>query len=411
MRVLLVDTSSIALKRLERMFSEIAPAEINTAAAVRTAIESVSRHPPDLIITDWNLQDHTAAELLRVLKTRPNWKDIPVMILSSPLPETVAEQAKQLGVVSLLNKPLAMEKFQQELKQFLPAQTLTSTDAPASDTRDVRDEIRRIDKLITLPTVIQQVLEVANDAGSSAHELAGVIKNDQTLTARILKIVNSAYYGFYRKIGNLDQAIVILGFEEIKNLTLAACLMQTFEGEGDDLFNLKAFWTHALGSAYVAKAIIKVKPVMNPEDAFVHGLLHDIGKVAFNQYFGERFRKSVALAHEQKRPLHDVSNELWGIEHAEIGGIIAETWKLPKGLVNAITLHHTPVVAGRHEVGVHLAGLANFFCHRNNVGDSGNPVPDVPPKVTLEVFDLADTDLDEAFASLEIDLEAIRSLV
>jgi putative nucleotidyltransferase with HDIG domain len=242
-------------------------------------------------------------------------------------------------------------------------------------------------------------------------DLRSAIEKDQSLTAKLLKTVNSAYYGFHRKVGNVDRAIVVLGFNEIINLTLAACIIQEYNGSEDRVFNHQQFWIHALGAAYIARTLAARRPELNAKDAFVIGLLHDFGKVALDQHFHKLFADIITAAAREHRPLHGVESERLFIDHAEIGAIIAESWKLPQPLVKAIQYHHSPELGHGHPQEIALAHLANYYCHNHQIGNSGNPAPDKPRPECLAVLGIAERDLEEVWQLLGIDEIQLRTLL
>ena len=273
---------------------------------------------------------------------------------------------------------------------------------------NIRSEIVQISKLAPLPKIVKQIFEVTSDPSSSARDLSMLIIKDQSLTAKILKIINSAYYGFNRKIGNVNHAIVILGFDEIKSITMALCLMKYYPVEQSRLFNREDFWRHSIGTAHIARALSSLRMELNCEDAYVIGLLHDFGKVILDQFFPDIFRNVLEIAAAKKQPLHEALKENIGIDHAEIGGLIAEYWQLPVPLSNAIRMHHRPQDVEETDYFVHLAHLANYFCHHNNIGSSGNPKPDEPCEGSLKALGLENQDLEQVWVFLNIGAQKIN---
>jgi putative nucleotidyltransferase with HDIG domain len=259
--------------------------------------------------------------------------------------------------------------------------------------------------------LVQSVLEISNDPKSSAGQLAEVIKKDVSLTARMLKIVNSAYFGFHRQIGNVNHAIVILGFDEIRNISLAACFMESFSWSEGSLCDWHDFWVHSLGVAFTSRALSRLTKKMNPEDAFVVGLLHDFGKVILEQHFQAEFHQVLKKAHEEQRTLHVVCKELMSIDHAEIGSIVADQWQLPIALKKSIELHHTPELASSYDYGVYIVDLANYFCHRHEVGSSGNPSPMQPFEGSQAALGIAEMNLEEVWNDLAIDIQHLKTLL
>jgi putative nucleotidyltransferase with HDIG domain len=238
-----------------------------------------------------------------------------------------------------------------------------------------------------------------------------VIKKDQALTSKVLKIVNSAYYGFYRQIGNIDQAIVILGFNEVKNITIATSLIQTFHWNISQRINREKFWIHSLGCALIARSLCLAKLELNPEDAFVAGLLHDVGKIILYQYFPENYNTVLRIAQKQRRPLFEVCRDLMEIDHAEVGGMVAESWKFPPTLVNAIQFHHKPENAAPEDYYIHLTHLANYFCHNEEIGESGTPKVQEPFSGSMEALDIKERRLNRILTSFKLDNEFISNLI
>jgi len=410
-QVLLLDKSTLALRQLQRLLSEFRKCDVLTFDSVRTALQSISRQKPDLIITEWELSDLTAAELLQALHARGDWEKIPVILCTSNRSQKLRIQAQKLGVLDVLHKPIEPKILKLHLKQLFPRASSLEKRPDDEKKESIRSRISRIHTLAPLPALAKSIIDISDDPGSSVRNLADVVKMDQSLTAKILKIVNSAYYGFHREIGNVDHAIVVLGFDEIRNITLAACLIRSFQSSKNHLFSRSKFWLHSLGAAYVARALCNYKPEIFPKDAFVMGLLHDFGKVVLHQHFTDIFYKALQMAAEREQPLYQVSEELMEIDHAEIGGMVAESWNLPISLVKAIRYHHKPAGAYGHEEEIHLTHLANYFCHRFGIGDSGNPVLEEPFIGSLKAFGFEEQDLGDVWTNLNIDVQSLSEFI
>ena len=272
----------------------------------------------------------------------------------------------------------------------------------------IRSKIKKLDKIAPLPTIAQRVLGLAGDFGSSAQTLAELIKMDQALTGRILRVANSSFYGFSRKIGNIDLAVAILGFNEVTSITLASCLVNDYSIKENPYFTRQEFWMHAIGTGQIARKLSRLIPDIYSDNAFVAGLLHDFGKVILLQFFPDEFATVLKTAHKQKRSLNQVSRELLKIDHAEIGQMVIEEWNLPPQLIQAVRFHHDPGEADKKDHFVHITHLANILCHHVDIGKSGNPLPDEPSGISMEVLGLKDRDLDEIWSELDIDFESIR---
>ena len=409
---LVIDQSKMSVRSAERILRSIADFEVVDIDNFRDAVKLIAANPPHLILAEWKINDLTVLEFLQVLKSRNAWTRIPVIVYASRQFLASAQKAMELGAYKVFPFPLEESLIRSALERFLPKKTVSTEQLiPESETKLLRQRINRIQQTASLPTLVPKILKVSNDPSSSAKTLGQVIKQDQSLTAKILKIVNSAFYGLYRKVGNVDHAIVILGFDEIRNLSTAACLIKAHEGIPSQFFQPSEFWAHSLCTAYVAKALSAKRPDLNTEDAFVIGLLHDYGKVILFQFFNTLFREVLALAAGKKQPLNKICDEHLTINHAEIGGIIAENWKLPGPLAKAVRFHHAPATAHRHEYNIHLAHLANALTHKFGIGASGNPVPDEPSPESLKIFGFEGVDLQEVWDSLNVDMDTIHGFM
>lgn len=409
--VLIIDRSIVYIRQIERLIQSISECRIKHYKDVRSALLFISRNRPDLIITAWELEDLDAPDLLAGLHSREEWRNIPVLLYDAEITDAMMNIADKYGVQGVLEKPLNSSALRPHIIKMKAFQLDEKPNFEHDDLKDLRSKIIKINTLTPLPSLVQEVLEVTEDASATARDLGDVVKKDQSLTAKVLKIVNSAYYGFHREIGNVDHAIVVLGFEELRNIALAACFIQAFRTEENLRFDRTKFWTHSLGAAYVAKALSSYTPEVIAKDAFVIGLLHDIGKVVMHQHFSEIFYTILEYAESQKRPLHEVSSELIDINHAEIGALLADAWDLPSSLVSAIRHHHSPYAAGHMENEVHIAHLANVLCHLHELGFSGNPVPDEPFGKSMLALGFELKSMDDVWESLKIDPLAIRKIL
>ncbi|MBI5114860.1 HDOD domain-containing protein [Candidatus Poribacteria bacterium] len=202
-----------------------------------------------------------------------------------------------------------------------------------------RKKLLDIKEISTLPHVMVKIMEIITDENSSAADLAKEITKDASLTAKILKIVNSAYYGFYREIVRVSDAVVVLGFNEIRRLSLAISVLDMFGGRQRE--RRFKFWTHSFACAAMCDILSKEQ---GPYDkgAFTAGLLHDIGKAALDQYFSDMFAAVQTCMEDRSLKAHEAERTLFGFDHADIGYWMCERWNLPVSLSEAIRCHHHP---------------------------------------------------------------------
>ena len=233
--------------------------------------------------------------------------------------------------------------------------------------QDLRKLVDTITDLPSFPAAIQKATAVAADPRASAADLAAVIEVDAALTTKVLRITNSAFYGFSREISTVKEGVVILGFSAVRSLAVAVSAMKMFRGENSQRFNHEKFWYHCACSAFVAQQIGQLAPLPGGNDAFTAALLHDIGKIALDQYAHDAFMRLLETQRQRCSFTVAVEQEMIKTTHAEIGRHLTERWKLPVLLCEAIGGHHDPSLAGKHAVLAMLSGLADLICTLNGI--------------------------------------------
>lgn len=249
--------------------------------------------------------------------------------------------------------------------------------------------------LPTLPTVISKLIKVVDNPKTSVSSLSNLISTDQALTARILKMANSAYYGFSREIYTVNMAIVVMGFNAVKEMGLSLSVFDAFK----DLSNIKhfdaaQFWQHSIGSGVAAKMLANRYVKKLAGEAFVAGLLHDIGKVVVSQYMHKEFAEIMARVAENKISLEDAELDVLGTNHSEIGGWLTDRWRLPVVISECIKHHHTPWKARKSPLLVAIVNVSDYLCHISEIGNSGRIIPLEIDDRTWDIFRNRDIHID-----------------
>ncbi|MCD6169929.1 MAG: HDOD domain-containing protein [Candidatus Latescibacteria bacterium] len=254
---------------------------------------------------------------------------------------------------------------------------------------NLRKQVEDIAELSGLPDTVVHVMDVINNPKSSAADLAGVISADPALAAKILQVANSAFYGFPRKIATVSLAVVVLGFDALKDLVFSISLLQMFSGGRAEQQSLrKQFWQHSISCGASARFLAKKLGRRLPGESFVAGLLHDIGKLIMSQYWWEDFKRSLELAEREDLTFKEAEEMTFGADHAEVGGWFAESWNLPAQLAETIYYHHSPLMARTDVQLVSLVHMANILCHQMGFSANGRPRELVLEKKALEPFSL-----------------------
>jgi putative nucleotidyltransferase with HDIG domain len=230
-------------------------------------------------------------------------------------------------------------------------------------------KLDRIPDLPTLPVVALKVNKMLQDENVSIKSLSTSVEKDQAMVSKILKLVNSAFYGFRSEINTISHAITILGFSTVRNAIVSIAVMDAFaEKDPFDGFDMTRFWKHAVAVAVTGRNLAEKSRLATPDEAFVAGILHDIGKVVLAQYFTEMFAQVWELIREEGCSFCESERRFSPVGHAHIGGKLAKRWQLPVSLLEAIAYHH---VIKKSAVGVNLIHLIHVSDHIVNNAHGG----------------------------------------
>ena len=230
----------------------------------------------------------------------------------------------------------------------------------------MKDIVREIP---TLPVIYQQLFQKMQDPDVTIANLAEIISNDQALTAKLLHLVNSAFYGYRKQIRTISRALVVLGFRAVRNAALALSIFDQFKGEDStEKLDLAKFWEHSIAVACICKILAEHSTLKQAEEAFVVGLLHDVGKLITKRYFPEDFDTlcDYQLAHEGTWFAGE--KELFPVDHAIIGKAIFRAWDFPPPVVEAIQYHHQPNLSASHPQLMALVHVSNYLSHHLGYG-------------------------------------------
>lgn len=248
------------------------------------------------------------------------------------------------------------------------------------DAIDLDELTRQEVELASLPNIFYQISESLNNPHSSAAYVAEVISKDVALSAKLLKMVNTPFYGFSSKIDTLSRAVTIVGTNQLTNLALGVSVIAAFEGIPEEFFTLKEFWLHSVTCGIVARLLANKAGLPGDEKYFVAGLLHDVGRLVMLRNHPRESSEVLRQAKVGRRALVDVEDKIWGCTHAEVGGRVLNTWRLPAFLEEVVTSHHSPMESDQPGE-ASVIHVADFITHSLSIGASGGTlVPVLDPR-------------------------------
>ena len=227
------------------------------------------------------------------------------------------------------------------------------------------------------PLVYRRLMEVLNHPRGGAGDVANVISQDMALTARLLKLVNSAFFGFPRKIETISQAVSVVGTTQVRDLSLATSVADAFKSLPSDLIDVDEFWRHSLACGVAARVIAGLRSETNVERFFVAGILHDLGRLVLILRAPDEARLVMQRAEERGALLFETEREVIGFDHGRVGGALMEHWTMPDALRDAVRFHHEPAKSERFRVDAATVHVADIFANALELGSSGERF--VPP--------------------------------
>jgi HD-like signal output (HDOD) protein len=329
--ILFVDDEPNVLSGLRRLLhARRGEWDMRFALGGEAALAALAEQPCDVIVSDMRMPGLDGAALLtRVQREHPN---VVRIVLSG---HTEMEAALRAVPVAhqFLSKPCDAERLSDVIARACGLHALLRSDA-------VRAVVGSLDRLPSLPRVYAQLTRALADPETSLPEIARIVGQDLAMCAKVLQLANSAFFGQARHVASIERAVTVLGANMIKNLALAVGAFSAFERDGRVLDRLHE---HSMATGRLAAAMLSDR--RQAEDAFMAGMLHDLGKLVLVARFAEPLAAAVARARATDRPLYEAEREVCGVTHAAVGAYLVGLWGLPYPIVEAIAHHHDPATA------------------------------------------------------------------
>jgi putative nucleotidyltransferase with HDIG domain len=242
---------------------------------------------------------------------------------------------------------------------------------------NISELIQGDDQLATLPDIFYKLNAAIEDPDCTFDDIGEIISIDPGLTTRLLRIVNSAFYGFSTQVETVTHALTIIGTDQLAQLVLATSVMGQFKGIPSDLIDMDSFWRHSISTGLAARSIAALSGEYNVERFFVSGLLHDIGRLVLCIKLPDETGETFKRAETSGKLLCIEEQKIFGFDHAELGGELLKAWNLPDRLVESITFHHSPAKSKNHPQETAVVNLADAIAYSMKLGSSGEAV--IPP--------------------------------
>ena len=382
-RVLFVDDETMLLDLYKMVFEEEQDRwEITFAPGGHEALALMDERPMDVLVSDMRMPGMSGAQLVQeVMKRHPKTSRL---IMSG---YADSEQVAQcLGAThQFIAKPFELSVLRGTIYR------VCSLDSWLLDER-LMSLVAQLRSLPSLPSLYFRIMDALASPDSSLEQIGTIIASDPSMTAKILQLVNSAFFGIARRISNPIEAVQFLGVGRVRSLVLSLHVFSCFEQSKMKNFSIERVWKHSLATGLVAQKIARLQKADRAftDEAYVAGMLHDIGKVMLAASLPDLYEEAVNLSVAEKIPLVEAERETFGVNHAQVGAYLLGLWGLPITIVEAVAFHHDPQQSGVKTFSplttVHLASALE----RQLCDPEANPA-----EISIDTEYLADLDLDE----------------
>ena len=359
-RILFVDDDPLVLKGLQRTLRKMRKVwDISFATGPEEALAILDQNHTDVIISDMKMPEMDGSQLLAEVKRRH--PHIVRLILSGHVEQETTLHSIQFAH-QCLSKPCDVELLKQTLAKLFALRDILSDDS-------IKKIVSQIESLPSLPSIYTEIMAEMQSDDPSIKNLGAIIGRDVSMTAKILQVVNSVFFGLPQKISNPQQAVILLGLEAIKALVLTIKIFSEFSQKKYAWFNINAIFNHSISVSTHAKVIVKSEKMDQDliNYSLMAGLLHDLGKLILATNFKNTYRQVQAESQNSGHPLWELEREAFGTSHAEIGAYLMGLWNMESPIIEAIAFHHCPAKSMTSQMGLLAAvHVANGLDHEQD---------------------------------------------
>ena len=364
-RILFVDDEPMVLKGLQRTLRKMRGAwEMTFASSAKEALAILAENPMDVIISDMKMPEMDGTQLLAEVKRRH--PHIVRLILSGHVEQETTIKSVQFAH-QCLSKPCDVEVLKQTLAKLFALRDILSDES-------LKKIVSQIESLPSLPAIYTEIIAEMQSDDPSIKNVGAIIGRDVSMTAKILQVVNSVFFGLPQKIGNPQQAVMLLGLETIKALVLSVKIFSEFSQKKYSWFNIDAIFNHSITVSSHAKAIVKNEKLDQDliNYSLMAGLLHDLGKLILATNFRNTYQQVLTESQNTNHNLWELEHETFGTSHAEIGAYLMGLWNLENPIIEAIAFHHCPAKSVSTRMGLLTAvHVANALDHEEDSLEDG----------------------------------------
>ena len=308
--------------------------DIQFAPGAKEALEMMEREPFDVIVSDMRMPGMSGADLFQeVMKLYPKTSRL---IMSGYADQEQIAQC--IGAThQFIAKPFDIKLLKSTIWR------VCALDGWMLDEK-LRTVVAQLYSVPSLPSLYFRIMDALASPDAGVDTIGAIVAKDPAMTAKILQLVNSAFFGIARKVSNAAEAVQYLGVGRVRSLVLSLHVFTCFDSMKIKNFSIERVWGHSMATGMLAQKIAKMERASREEqdEAYVAGMLHDIGKVMMASSFVEQYANAVAVATERKIPMIEAEREIFGVTHAEVGAYLLGLWGLPISIVEAVALHHQP---------------------------------------------------------------------
>ncbi len=275
-----------------------------------------------------------------------------------------------------------------------------------------KEIISKIESLPTLSNVYQKLVSELQDPNSTHETIAKVISLDQSTSMKVLRVANSPLFLHTRRVETISDAVLQLGFIEIRNIVLALSVINVFKSQFNfNKMNISDLWKHSVAVATASKMISEKVAPKESENAFLGGILHDVGKLILILYFSDEYEEVYNQLENKTGSISALENEMFGFDHAYVGSLLAKYWKLSDTIIDIIRYHNLGVVEEKFDTSVAIVHLGDIFARANQLGNPGDDfVPQSNPEVMKELK-LSENFFEENAENLKNNYSALVSMI